>query len=103
MDDAVELAELIGQLRHELSRAMWSSQASDLQFEAETVELELTVGVEKSRGPSVGVRFWVFDATATTQRSTMVTHRLTLTLHPRAATDPDKPARIAGTAFPNER
>ncbi|MGW0749849.1 trypco2 family protein [Streptomyces sp. NPDC002587] len=44
--DAVELADMIAQLRQELSRAMSDGDASDLPFKAERVELELTVGVE---------------------------------------------------------
>ncbi|WP_327117039.1 hypothetical protein OG206_17410 [Streptomyces sp. NBC_01341] len=96
VDDAVELADMIAQLRDELSRAMADGEGSGLRFKAERVELELTVGVERSREPGVKVRFWVFDASAAAKRTSAVTQRLTLTLQPVLADAPDRTALISG-------
>ncbi|MEU3903879.1 trypco2 family protein [Streptomyces goshikiensis] len=96
MNDAVELADMIAQLRAELSRAMSAGEDSDLRFRAERVELELTVGVERTNEPGVKVRFWVFDASASAKRSSTVTQRLSLTLQPVLADAPERAALISG-------
>jgi hypothetical protein len=103
MDDAVELSDVIGQLRNELSRAMWAGENSDLRFEAETVELELTVAVERSRDPGGKVRFWVVEAGTTARRQNVTTQRIKLLLRPRTVAEPDRPARIGGRPVPGER
>jgi hypothetical protein len=103
VDDAVELADLIAQLRRELSSAMRSGEGERLRFEPGPVELELTVGVEKVAGPEVKVRFWVFDAGASAQLSSVVTQRIKLTLDPRLAEAPDRRPLIAGDTLPGER
>ncbi|MEV7177501.1 trypco2 family protein [Kitasatospora sp. NPDC093679] len=96
MDDAVELAEMIAQLRRELSRAMAEGEDAGLRFRAERVELELTVGVERSHEPGVKVRFWVFDAGVSVKRSATTTQKLTLVLQPVRAHAPDRMALISG-------
>jgi hypothetical protein len=45
--ERVELAQVISQLRQELSAAMRESEGKDLRFELGPVELELTVGVSR--------------------------------------------------------
>ncbi|GGT29615.1 MULTISPECIES: trypco2 family protein [Streptomyces] len=102
MDDAVELADMIAQLRAELSRAMTAGDDSDLRFRAEQVELELTVGIERTNEPGVKVRFWVFDAGVAAKRSSTVTQRLTLTLQPVHTDLPDEPALISGAELTGE-
>ena len=59
---AVELAELIEQLRSELTSAMHSGDGADVQFEVGAVELELTIQVEKAATPGAKIRFWVVEA-----------------------------------------
>jgi hypothetical protein len=61
MVERVELAQVIGQLRRELSVAMREGEGEDLRFELGPVELELTVGVSKEAGPNAKVRFWVIE------------------------------------------
>lgn len=102
MDDAVQLADIIWQLRHELSRAMWAGEQADIKFEAETVELELTVGIERSREPGAKVNFWVFDINAATKRSSTIMQRISLTLHPIKTGEPGRPAAISGAELPDE-
>jgi len=102
VEDAVELADLIWELRRELSRAMWSGEHADLRFRADQVQLELTVGVEKVREPGAKVRFWVFEAGATGRRAATVTQKITLVLQPVRADSPADAALIAGDELPNE-
>jgi hypothetical protein len=102
MEDSVELADMIGQLRRELSRAMWAGEYADLRFEAEKVELELTVGVERDRSPEARIRILVLDIGAQATKKSMVTQRITLTLRPVLAESPDRAARLAGRELPDE-
>ena len=102
MDDTVELADVIWQLRHELSRAMWAGENADLRFEAEQVQLELTVGVERQRNANGKVRFLVFEVGGGAGRATTTTQRLTLTLRPVLAAHPDRSALITGRELPGE-
>lgn len=103
MDHGVELADLIWQLRHELSRAMWAGEHTDVRFEAGPVELELTVVVEKSTTPGMRARLLVVDAELGSGRTSTMTQRLCLTLHPRRADAPEQPPLISGTEVVGER
>ncbi len=47
MAERVELAQVIGQLRQELTAAMRDGEGEELRFELGPVELELTVGVSR--------------------------------------------------------
>jgi hypothetical protein len=102
VDDAVELGDMITQLRSELSRAMADGAESGLRFQAEKLELELTVGVERSREPGAKVRFWVFDVHDSARSARMATQRITLTLQPVRGDAPDRPALISGAELPDE-
>jgi hypothetical protein len=102
VDDAVELADVIWQLRHELSRAMWAGENADLRFEAEKVELELTVGVERRRQGDGKVRFLVFEVGGGAGTTSTTTQRLTLTLKPVLAAAPERSALISGADLPGE-
>lgn len=103
MEDAVPLADVIWQLRHELSRAMWAGENADLRFEAETVELELTVGVERARDPNVKVQLWVLEAGSAAHRTDTATQRIRLTLHPVRANVPGRPVTISGQSLDGEQ
>jgi hypothetical protein len=82
---AVELAELIGQLRAELTKAMSAGEGADLRFEIGPVELELTVAVNKEAKPGAKVRFWVVELGADISAASGSTQRIKLTLDPRRA------------------
>ncbi|GGR76917.1 hypothetical protein GCM10010252_14400 [Streptomyces aureoverticillatus] len=102
VDDAVELEDMIAQLRSALSRAMADGQGEGLRFQAEKLELELTVGVERSREPGAKVRFWVFDVHNSARSAHTATQRITLTLQPVRGDAPDSPALISGAELPDE-
>lgn len=102
MDNAIELADVISQLRSELSRAMREGEGADLRFEAEQVELELLVALETTGDAHLAVRFWVLDAGASAQRSSTVTQRMSLRLRPVRADAPHLSATIGGRPLPRE-
>ncbi|GAB3835188.1 trypco2 family protein [Dactylosporangium cerinum] len=99
----VELGDLIWQVRHELSRAMWAGEHTDLRFEAGPVELELTVAVEKASQPGMKAKLLVVDVEFGRSNTSTTTQRIHVTLHPRRADAPDRPAMIAGGSMENER
>ncbi|MGQ4733195.1 MULTISPECIES: trypco2 family protein [Streptomyces] len=102
MGNAVELADVIAQLRSELNRAMTAGDGDEIRFQAEKLELELTVGVERSLEPGVKVRFWVLDAQSSARSAKMTTQRIVLTLQPVRGDAPGSPALISGTELPDE-
>ncbi|MGH3721064.1 MAG: trypco2 family protein [Pseudonocardiaceae bacterium] len=102
MAGRVELAQVIGQLRRELSAAMRDGEGEDLRFELGPVELELTVAVSREAGPNAKVRFWVIELGADATTSSQATQRITLTLDPRRHGVAGKPL-ISGAEQPDER
>ena len=102
MAERVELAQVISQLRQELSAAMREGEGEDLRFELGPVELELTVAVSKEAGPNAKVRFWVIELGADATVSSQAIQRITLTLDPRRRGVEGKPL-IKGREQPGER
>ena len=100
---AVELAELIAQLRADLAEAMRAGADSELRFELGPVELELTVALEKSGGADAKVRFWVVEAGADGRAATTTTQRIKLTLDPRSSSQPGRRLQISGAEEEGER
>ncbi|GHF41632.1 trypco2 family protein [Streptomyces morookaense] len=100
---SIALAELIGQLRTELTEAMHAGQDTDLRFEVGRVELELTVAVDKEAAPGAKVRFWVVELGAEAKRSSNTTQRITLELVPRSTDRPGQSPLISGAGLPGER
>lgn len=99
---AVELAELIGQLRAELVSAMRAGKDEELRFEVGPVELELTVVVQREASAGAKVKFWVIEAGADAKASGGTTQRIKLTLDPRRAGEPDRRPSISGAATAGE-
>ena len=102
MVERVELAQVIGQLRRELSAAMRAGEGEDLRFELGPVELELTVAVSKEAGPNAKVRFWVVELGADAKVASQTSQRITLTLDPRRCGVAGKPL-ISGSEQAGER
>jgi hypothetical protein len=100
---AVELAELIAQLRTDLAEAMRAGADSELRFELGPVELELTVALAKSSGANGKVRFWVVEANADANAASTTTQRIKLTLDPRRADRLDSRPYVSGVAEQGER
>ena len=87
MTERVELAQVISQLRQELSAAMREGEGEDLRFELGPVEL--TVAVSKEAGPNAKV-------------ASQATQRIMLTLDPRRRGVAGKPV-ISGSEQAGER
>jgi hypothetical protein len=99
----IELAELIGQLREELTRAMREGEHEELRFETERVELELSVAVDREARPGAKVRFWVVEAGSEVKAGANSTQRITLEFVPRRAGRRGEKPLISGEALPGER
>ncbi|MFB6439549.1 trypco2 family protein [Streptomyces sp. NPDC056411] len=99
----VELAELIGQLRGELTRAMRDGEHEELRFEPERVELELTVAVDREAKPSGKVRFWVVEVGSEVTAASNSAQRIKLELVPRRSGRPGAAPLISGGNLPGER
>jgi len=100
---AVELAELVGQLRAELTIAMQVGEDADLRFELGPVELELTVAVDKEAKAGAKVRFWVVEAGADGKVGSSSTQKIKLKLDPRVASQPGRQPLISGDEDSGER
>ncbi|MBV9312417.1 MAG: hypothetical protein JO100_01500 [Pseudonocardia sp.] len=100
---AVELAELIGQLRAELIMAMRGGAGTELRFELGPVELELTVAVSKEAKPGAKVKFWVVELGSDASLEKATSQRMKLTLDPRRPAQPDRKPLISGAEVDDER
>ena len=99
-EPAVSLADLIFQLRSDLNLAAWQGECKDPKFVVGPVELELSVVVDSARGGGASAALWVVDVSADSKRSSQLTHRIKLTLHP---VGPDgRPSTISGAALDGE-
>jgi hypothetical protein len=81
----IELAELVENLRKELSGARHAGEGQDLRFEVGNVELELSVVVTKEGGASGKVKFWVLELGGDAKATSGATQRIRLTLTPQLA------------------
>ncbi|SEE70764.1 hypothetical protein SAMN05216489_07915 [Streptomyces sp. 3213] len=99
----VELAELIAQLRAELTEAMRAGENAGLRFELGPVELELALTVSKEGGAGGKVRFWVAELGTEGKASRTSTQRIKLVLDPRQAGVPDRRPLISGEEVDGER
>ncbi|MEV6480839.1 trypco2 family protein [Streptomyces sp. NPDC051576] len=100
----VELAELIAQLRAELTEAMRAGESAGLRFELGPVELELAVEVGREVGGGGKVRFWVAELGADGKVSRTATQRIKLVLDPRQTGGaPDRGPLISGEEVDGER
>lgn len=102
MDDGTELADVIRQVRGELSRAMWEGEGKDLRFRLGPVELELELAVTRSTRPGVKARLMVVDVEAARERTTAARHRIKVVLEPRMSGEPDREPWVSGPALEGE-
>jgi hypothetical protein len=79
----IELASVIQDLRSELERAIVAGEGEELRFELGPIELEVTVGVERSTDTSGTVHFWVVEFGTDRKKDTTDTQRIKLSLTPR--------------------
>jgi len=99
----IELAELIEELRRELTAARTAAQGEDLYFEVGPVELEAAVAVERSATAGGKIRFWVVESGAEGRLADSVTHRVKLTLDPRTRSGGGRAPWVGGDEAEGER
>jgi len=97
-DSGVDLTSVIQQLRYDIEKTWWEGQQSGVALEVGTIELEVSVEVEKSKDAKFGVKFYVVDAGAGAAKATTVTQRLTIPLTPRDKRNAAAPLLISGNA-----
>lgn len=99
---ALDLAEVIAELRTELADAIDKGRNEALRFEVGPVELELTVAVEKSGTTGGKVKFWVVEAGVDGKIASTSTQKVKVTLTPRQSGVPGPP-EVSGSELPGER
>lgn len=98
----IELASVIRDLREELERAIVASEGEALRFELGSIELELSVALDRSGQVGAKVRFWVVESGTDAALSATSTQRISLSLQP-TLTGADNPPFVSGRADANER
>lgn len=79
----IELADMIRELREQLTTALTDGDGRMLRFELGPVEVEASVAVTREAGVDAKVRLWVVDAGAAGKYGQTETQRITLTLTPK--------------------
>lgn len=102
----IELAEMIRELREQLTAALADGDGKLVRFELGPVEVEASVAVTREAGGEAKVRLWVVDAGANGKYAHAETQRITLTLTPKEV-PPDgsvpRTVLIAGDEVDGER
>lgn len=83
--ELIELSTVIRELRAELERAVAAAEGAALRFELQTIELEMSVTLERSGQAGAKVRFWVVDTSAEGSIASASVQRVTLALQPSLA------------------
>lgn len=97
----IELAVVIRDLRAELEAAVVAADGAALVFELGTVELEVSVAVERSASAGAKVRFWVADADSQGKLASTGTQKVKLSLTPRLAAGGGSP-KVSGQGVVGE-
>ncbi|MFB7651764.1 MULTISPECIES: trypco2 family protein [unclassified Streptomyces] len=79
----IELADMIRELREQLTTTLAYGDGRMLRFELGPVEVEASVAVAREGGGDAKVRLWVVDAGASGKYGHAETQRITLTLVPK--------------------
>ena len=91
----IELADLIRELRQQLTTALADGDGESVRFELGPVEVEASVAVSREAGGDAKVRLWVVDAGANGKYTQAETQRITLTLTPKqVSADGRSPRRV---------
>jgi hypothetical protein len=98
----LELAEVIRDLRDEVERAVVAGAGEALRFELGPIELEVTVGLERSGAAGAKVRFIVAELGASGTLSATDTQRIKLVLTPHLG-DGSAGTYVSGRSVPGER
>jgi len=81
----IRLAEMVQELRQELTAAIAAGEGEDLRFRLGEIELEAEVVVTKEGSGKAGVKFWVMDAELGGSAEKKSVHRIKLRLEPETS------------------
>lgn len=98
----IELADVISDLRSELERSIEAADGRRLRFELGTIELEVSLAVERSASAGSKVRFWVVSVDGDAILDNTLTQRVKLALVPRLAGTDSAPF-VSGMAGEREQ
>ncbi|MER0479464.1 trypco2 family protein [Streptomyces sp. Edi2] len=98
----IELASVIRDLREELEQAVVAAEGAALRFELGTIELEVSVALERTGNAGAKVRFWVVESNANAALGATSTQRITLALQPVLTGSGDRPL-VSGIAGSDEQ
>lgn len=98
----IELASVIRDLREELKQAVVAAEGETLHFELGTIELELTVALERTGHAGAKVRFWVVESGADATVNATSTQLIKLALRPTLEGSLN-PVFVSGRAGRNEQ
>lgn len=98
----IELASVIRDLREELEQAVVAAEGEALRFELGTIELQLSVALERTGHAGAKVRFWVVESGADTTVNATSTQLVKLALRPTLQGSPNPPF-VSGRAGRNEQ
>jgi hypothetical protein len=98
----IELASVIRDLREELEQAVVAAEDATLRFELGTIELEVSVALERTGHAGAKVRFWVVESGADATAGATSTQRITLALQPTLTRSGNRPF-VSGTAGKDEQ
>ncbi|MFF8787462.1 trypco2 family protein [Streptomyces sp. NPDC015125] len=98
----IELATVIRDLREELEQAVVAAEGERLRFELGTIELEVSVALERTGNAGAKVRFWVVESGANAAVNATRTQRITLALKPTLTGSGHSPL-VSGTAVTHEQ
>jgi hypothetical protein len=79
----IELADMIREIREQLTTALADGDGRMLRFELGPVEIEASVVLTQEGGGDAKVRLWVVDAGANGKYAQAETQRVSLTLTPK--------------------
>ena len=99
-DNSISLADLIYQLRSDLSLAAWQGEQRSPKFEVGPIELEVSVVVDSARSGSITAKLVLVDASAGANKTSHSTHRIKLTLQP--IDEHGRKSQVSGQEIDNE-
>ncbi len=98
----IELATVIRDLREELEQAVVAAEGERLRFELGTIELEVSVALERTGNAGAKVRFWVVESGANAAVNSTSTQRITVALKPTLTGSGNSPL-VSGLAGNREQ
>ena len=93
MKSKLELAEMIQQLRAELSTAAKEGDDKDIRFTVEDIELELDITTEQQAKANVAAKFYVLTSKVEASKTDKATQKLKIKLKP--TTRDGKPLQVS--------